>query len=226
MSEKLLQEQITEINKKLDLILDEATIQRQNREAVSDLIDDVAVISKDAFKNMVVKLDYAGIEMDSEALVCLVIHLVRNIRSMGMAVDLIESLTDLAKDVTPIVKQIGLDGISKFHDLEQKGYFEVLDQLGKSMDKILSRYSVEEIRNMTDNLVQVVDTIINIADPKLLDKINIAANALKDINPEEIEDYSLFRMLRQMNKPEVKKSMGFMMAFLQNISKTQNSTNK
>ncbi len=225
MSEKLLQEQITEINKKLDQILNEATIQRQNRETVNDLIDDVAVIGKDAFRNMVVKLDDAGIELDGEALVCLIIHLVRNIRSMGMAVDLIESLTDLAKDVTPIVKQIGLDGIKKFHDLEQKGYFEVLDQMGKSMDKILSRYSVEEIRNMSDNLVKVVDTLVNIADPRLLDKMNVAVSAIKEINPEDVEEYSLFRMMRQMNKPEVKNSLGFMMAFLQNISKAQIDNN-
>ena len=53
MSDKLIQEQINDINRKLDLLIDEVTIQRQNREAVNDLIDDVAVIGKDVFKNMV-----------------------------------------------------------------------------------------------------------------------------------------------------------------------------
>jgi uncharacterized protein YjgD (DUF1641 family) len=224
MSDKLIQEQIKEINRKLDLILDETSVQRQNREAVNDLVDDVAVIGKDAFKQMVTQLDDAGIELDSEALRCLILRLIRNIRSMGMVLEILESFTDLAKDVTPIVKQIGLDGVQKFHEIEQKGYFEILNQLGKTMDTVLSRYSKEDLQRLSDNLIPVADTLVKIADPNLLNKINAASTALKDINPEDIEEYSVWRLIRQMNKPEVRKSFGFIMAFLQNISKTERNT--
>jgi uncharacterized protein YjgD (DUF1641 family) len=224
MSDKLIQEQIKEINRKLDLILDETSVQRQNREAVNDLVDDVAVIGKDAFKQMVTQLDDAGIELDSEALRCLILRLIRNIRSMGMVLEILESFTDLAKDLTPIVKQIGLDGVQKFHELEQKGYFEILNQLGKTMDTVLSRYSKEDLQRLSDNLIPVADTLVKIADPNLLNKINAASTALKDINPEDIEEYSVWRLIRQMNKPEVRKSFGFIIAFLQNISKTERNT--
>jgi uncharacterized protein YjgD (DUF1641 family) len=224
MSDKLIQEQIRDINRKLDLILDETSIQRQNREAVNDLVDDVAVIGKDAFKQMVTQLDDAGIELDSEALRCLIIRLIRNIRSMGMVLEILESFTDLAKDLTPIIKQIGLDGVQKFHELEQKGYFEILNQLGITMDSLLSRYSKEDLQRLSENLIPVADTLVNIADPNLMNKINAASTALKDINPEDIEEYSLWRLMRQMNKPEVRKSFGFIMAFLQNISKTERNT--
>jgi len=221
MADKLLQEQITEINRKLDLILDENSVQRQNREAVNDLIDDVAVIGKDMFNQAVIQLDNAGIELDSEALRCLILRLVRNIRSMGMVMETLESFTDLAKDLTPVIKQIGLDGVQKFHELEKKGYFELLNQIGKTFDQILSKYSIEDIQKLSDNLVPVIDTLTVIADPKLLNKINAAAVALKNINPDEIEEYSVWRMMRQLNKPEVRKSLGFMMAFINNISKAE-----
>ena len=224
MSDKLIQEQIRDINRKLDLILEETSVQRQNREAVNDFVDDAAVIGKDAFKQMVTQLDDAGIELDSEALRCLILRLIRNIRSMGMVLEILESFTDLAKDLTPIVKQIGLDGVQKFHELEQKGYFEVLNQLGKTMDTVLSRYSEEDLQRLSVNLIPVADTLVNIADPNLLNKINAASKALKDINPEDIEEYSIWRLIRQMNKPEVRKSFGFIMAFLQNISKTERKT--
>ena len=221
MADKLLQEQITEINRKLDLIIDENSVQRQNREAVNDLIDDVAVIGKDMFNQAVIQLDNAGIELDSEALRCLILRLVRNIRSMGMVMETLESFTDLAKDLTPVIKQIGLDGVQKFHELEKKGYFELLNQIGKTFDQILSKYSIEDIQKLSDNLVPVIDTLTVIADPKLLNKINAAAVALKNINPDEIEEYSVWRMMRQLNKPEVRKSLGFMMAFINNISKAE-----
>ena len=72
------------------------------------------------------------------------LRLIRNVNNMGMVLEMLESLTDLAKDATPIVKQMGLDGVKKFHEFEQKGYFEILNQLGIAMDTIVSRYSKEE----------------------------------------------------------------------------------
>lgn len=224
MSEKLLEEEIREINRKLDLILDDASIQRQNREAVNDLIDDVTVISKDVFKHTVKQLDDAGIELDGEALRDLIFRLIRNIDNMGMVLEVLESFTDLAKDVTPIIKQIGLDGVQKFQEFEQKGYFELLNQLVKTFDTIISRYNAEDLQRLSENLVPVIDTLVNIADPKLLNKINTVTTALKDINPDDVEEYSVWRLMRQINKPEVKKSIGFVMALLQNISKTEIKT--
>jgi uncharacterized protein YjgD (DUF1641 family) len=221
MSEKLIQEQIRDINRKLDLILDETSFQRQNREAVNDLVDDVAVIGKDAFKQMVTQLDDAGIELDSEALRCLLLRLIRNIRGLGMVMETLESFTDLTKDVTPIIKQVGIDGVQKFHELEQKGYFEILNQLGKTFDQILSKYSIEDIQRLSENLVPVIDTLITVGDPEILKKINAAAVALRDINTDEIEDYSVWRTMKQLNKPEVRKSLGFIMAFINNVSKTE-----
>jgi len=217
----MIQEQIRDINRKLDLILDETSFQRQNREAVNDLVDDVAVIGKDAFKQMVNQLDDAGIELDSEALRCLLLRLIRNIRSLGMVMETLESFTDLTKDVTPIIKQVGIDGVQKFHELEQKGYFEILNQLGKTFDQILSKYSIEDIQRLSENLVPVIDTLITIGDPEILKKINAAAVALRDINTDEIEDYSVWRTMKQLNKPEVRKSLGFIMAFINNVSKTE-----
>jgi uncharacterized protein YjgD (DUF1641 family) len=92
------------------------------------------------------------------------------------------------------------------------------------MDTVLSRYSKEDLQRLSDNLIPVADTLVKIADPNLLNKINAASTALKDINPEDIEEYSVWRLIRQMNKPEVRKSFGFIMAFLQNISKTERNT--
>jgi len=225
MTEKSVQKQIDEINRKLDLILDDISVQRQSREAVNDLVDDLAVVGKDAFKNMVTELDNAGIELDSEVLRCLILRLVRNISSLGMVLETLESITDITRDLTPIIKQIGLDGVQKFHEIEQKGYLEVASQIGKTMDTILSRYSIEEIKNLSDNLVRVVDTLTAIGNPEVLNKIDSAVVALKDINPEDIEEYSVWRLMRQLNKPEVRKSFGFIMAFIKNISK-QNNTKK
>jgi uncharacterized protein YjgD (DUF1641 family) len=224
MSDKFMQEQINDINRKLDLLIDEVIIQRQNREAVNDLIDDLAVIGKDVFKNLVTQLDNASIELDSEALRFLILKLIRNIGSLGMVLETLESINDLTKDITPIIKQIGLDGINKFHELEQKGYFDVVNQLRTTIDTVLSRYSREDLRKLSENLVPVTETLMIIADPRVLDKINSITTTLRDIRTDDIEEYSVWRMIREMRKPEVKKSIGFIMAFLSIIN--EKSSNK
>ena len=219
-TEKPIQEQIDEINSKLDLILNEAMIQRQNRESVNDLLDDAAIIGKDIFHQTVIQLDNAGIELDGDALRCLVLRLVRNVSSLGMVLETLESFTDLVKDLTPIVKQVGLDGVQKFNEFEQKGYFELIKQLSITVDTLITRYSREEIQKLSDNLIPVTETLMNITDPRLLSKINAATTAIRDINPEDIEEYSIWRLMKQLRKPEVRKSIGFVIAFLNNISGT------
>jgi uncharacterized protein YjgD (DUF1641 family) len=218
MSDKAMQEQINEINRKLDLLLEESAVQRQNRELVTDLVDDVAVIGKDAFKTMVNELDNAGVELDGDALKCLLLKLIRNVENMGMLLETVESLNDLMKDLSPIVKQVGLDSIQKFHELEQKGYFEILSQLGSASDKIVSRYSREEITQLSDNLVPVADALMHLGNRNFLEKLNAITIALGDIKTEEIEEYSVWRIMRELHKPQVRKSLGFIMAFLTKIN--------
>lgn len=225
MSDNSIQEQINEINRKLDLILDEAYIQRQNREAVNDLLEDMSVVGKDAFRHMVEKLDNAGVEIDGEAFGCLIVRLIRNIPNLGMIVETIESLTDFVGDATPVIKQIGLDGVKKFHEMEQKGYFEILSQLSITMDTLMSKYNVEDLRKLSEYLVPVADTVISLADPKIIKKINSVTFALREIDPDKVEEYSIWKLMRELNKPEIKKSLGFMMAFLKNITQVQNQNN-
>ena len=225
MSEKALQEQINVINNKLDLLIEEAAIQRQNREAVNDLVDDLSVIGKEAFKDMVYQLDNAGIELDGDALRCLVIRLVRNLGNLGMVLETIHSMNDLMKDLTPIIKQLGLDGIQKFHELEQKGYFEILGQLAKATDNVVSRYSKEDIMKLSDNLMPVADAVVNFGDRRFLEKLNAITIALGQIKTEDIEEISVWRFMRELRKPEVKKSIGFIMAFLAKINENNIKNN-
>ena len=91
MTEQKIQLQIDEINKKLDIILEEIFIQRQNREATKDLVDDLSIIGKDVFRNSVIELDKAGVELNGEALAGMGIRLIRNIDNINEFLDTLES---------------------------------------------------------------------------------------------------------------------------------------
>ena len=57
MTDNNIQEQINEINQKLDLILSETNNLRMLREETEDLVKDVSIIGKDIFNNSVTELN-------------------------------------------------------------------------------------------------------------------------------------------------------------------------
>lgn len=60
--------QLQEINQKLDLVMEYMTEQKQKNEMFEDLLTDVSIIGKDVFQSSVTELDQQGIELDGEAL--------------------------------------------------------------------------------------------------------------------------------------------------------------
>lgn len=214
MSDKNIQEQLDAVNHKLDMILEESAMQKQNREAVVDLVDDLSLVGKDAFKGMISDLDDAGIELDGDALSHMLLGFIRNLNNINVLLQTLESVTDLLKDVSPIIKQVGVDAVDKLKEIDEKGYFEILRQITLALDTIMAKYSKEDLKSLSDNIIITMDTMISITDPVIMKKANKAVSIMKDIDIENIEKYSLWKLMRQMNKPEIKQSLGFMLTFM------------
>ncbi len=143
MSQDNTQNQINEINRKLDLVLEEINSQRLRRQEVDDLVSDLSIVGKDVFTTSVTALDKAGIELDYEALGALSIKLVRNIGTFNQMLETLESANDLLKDLTPIVNQVGLDSIALLAEYEQKGYLDFLKEFMNLTDKVVSHFTLD-----------------------------------------------------------------------------------
>ena len=213
-----VQDQINAINHKLDIVLEEITIQKQKRQEVEDLIADLSIIGNDMFKASVDELDHAGVELDGEALKSLFFKLLRNVGTLNELVEMMESATDLAKDAAPIIHQLGLQGISQMNELEKKGYFEFIKELFTVVDNVVTHFSKEDIRLLAENVVTILETIKNLTQPDMLGAMNNAVNIYKKIETHDIQEYSLWRAFKEMRSPEMRKGIGFMITFLKNIA--------
>jgi len=227
MSEKNIQNQINELNSKVDLILEEVVAQRNARIERVDLIEDISLVGKDMFASSVTALDKAGIELDGEALTALLLKLVRNIGTFNQMMDTLESVNDLVKDAGPIINQMGLDAIQKFAEFEQKGYLDFMKELMSITDNIVKHFSVEDVRDLANNVVTILETVKSITQPDMLDAMNNALTVFKSMGTENIPEYSMMKAFRAMRSPEMKRSIGFMITFLKNLSSTmENNNNK
>ena len=224
MSEQAIQKQIDELNAKMDIILKEVMAQRENRQEIVDLVDDLSLVGKDAFKHSVQSLDRAGIELDSEAVGALVLKLVRNIDTFNKMMDTLESANDFVKDASPIVRQVGLDAIDKFAEYERKGYLDFAREFVSITDKIVENYTADDIRVVADRMVDILNIIRSLTQAKILDNVDKALKVLNSM--ETVEEYSLWKAAKAMKSPEMKKTLGFLFAFLKAFHANENTTGK
>ncbi|MDP1623536.1 MAG: hypothetical protein Q8M08_14485 [Bacteroidales bacterium] len=183
MSENNIQEQISELNRKLDMILENIEQQRRNREKVDDLVADLSIVAKDAFHHTVVMLDKSQVDFDHSGIPMLLIKILQNIDTFYEMLEMLESARDFMKDISPILHQVGLDAVNKMNEFDQKGYFEI-------------------IRNLTQ--------------PDVIAALGRTSKALAETKMDEkLDNRSLFGLLKQINSPDVRRSLSYTLRLVQ-----------
>jgi len=218
MADKDLQKQIDDINVKLDAILECATAQKLRSARLDDLMDDVNIISKDAFRSTVEELEKQGVELNWDDIKFLAFKLLKNIGKFTFVLDTFESIYDLMQDMGPVAREVIIDMIRKMHELEQKGYFDFFSALFSIMDNIIAHYTREDVEMLADNIVIIMDTMKNMTQPEMLQALNNAVNIYQKLDVENIPEYTIWKAMKEMRTPELKKGIGFMITFLKNLS--------
>lgn len=226
MAENDLQIQINEINEKLDEILVCATQQRLRSEMMDDLLADLSIIGKDAFRSTVVELDKQGIELNVDDLKNLSFKVIRNLDKFSAMLSIFESAYDLMQDLSPVVREMIIDFIKKLHELEKKGYFEFFTEVFKIVDNIITHYSAEDVKLLADNIVTILDTIKNVTQPQMLHALNNALSVYQRLDLDNIPEYSIWKAMKEMRTPEMKRGIGFLITFLKNLSAEKVMTDK
>ena len=219
MAKDNIQEQINEINRKLDVVLEEVLAQRETRQSLEDLTADLTIVGNDVFRSTVEELDRAGVELDGEAVKQFILKLIRNIGTLNEMFEMMESLNDFIKDVSPVLHQSGLDAINIMNELEQKGYFDFMREGVRIIDNIVTHFTAEDVRLLADNIVTIMETVKEMTQPEMLKAINSGVVVYKNIDVKDVPEYSLFRAMREMNSREMRRGLGFMITFLKNIAK-------
>jgi len=211
--------QIEELNQKVDTILEYVNQQRLKSQAVDDLVADVSIIGKDAYDSTVKALDEHEVVLDPDQLRELAIRAAQNVGNFNTLLDTMGSVMDLMKDVGPIANEVIIDTTKKLHEFEQKGYFEFLKEFGGVIDNVVGHYDVSDVRMLADNVVAIMDTVKNLTQPDVLKSIDTAVKVFSNMETENVPEYSIFRVMREINKPEMKKAWGFLFTFLKNMTK-------
>lgn len=228
MEEKNIQTQIDEINRKLDVIVEEIELQRRRRMEVEDLKEDLMRVGTDLYQTVIEELEGMSDSFDSKDLAHLGKKLLRNVKTINNAVEQLESIRDFVQDAAPISRDAIIDFMNKLDELDRKGYFEFMKEGGRIIDNVVTSFSPEDARALADNIVTILETVRNLTQPDMLNSLNSAVNVYKNLDIEITGKVSYFTLLKELNTPELKKGFAFVVQFLKNMAneQTNNKNNK
>jgi uncharacterized protein YjgD (DUF1641 family) len=222
MEEKALQTQVTELNRKVDLLLEYVNQQRLKTNQLEDLVADVSIVGKDIYDTAVEELDNRMVNLDLDQVKGLILRILGNMENINNFLEIFESITDLMKDAGPILNEVIIDFTKKLNDLDQKGYFEFFIETGKIIDNIISHYSPEDVRALADNVVTIMETVRSATQPEMMSALNNGLKIYGSMEMENVPEYSIFKVMREMNKPEMKRALGFFVTFMKNMAAETN----
>ena len=228
MEDKNIQSQIDALDKKLDLILGYVHQQKLNSNVVEDLVSDLTIIGKDAYDSTVEELDKRQVELDPSELTGLAVSFLRNIGNIKLMMDTLEMAVDLSKEVGPIANEVIIDFTKQMNTFEQKGYFAFFKEVGPIMDNIVAGFSPQDLRELADSIVSMLSIVKDMTQPEVLGTMQNAVRAFNSMETDSVPSYSIWRVMKEMNSPEMKKALGYGITFMKNVSQdvTINEKNK
>ncbi|MBN2728644.1 MAG: hypothetical protein JXR53_05420 [Bacteroidales bacterium] len=178
-----VQHRMDGLEQKMDLILEYLQEQRQQRQVMEDLVQDVSIVSRDAFKYAVDELDNQGILIDGEQVKLLVFRFLKNLDNISNLLETLNSMSDLMKDAMPVVNEIILDITQKLSELEENGVFDSLRLIAG-----------------------------HVSNPDLLRRVEHLTAALSQVKPDEkLDDKSLWKIFKDLKSKEVRSSLSYLL---------------
>ena len=126
---------------------------------------------------------------------------------------------DLGKEVGPIANEVIIDFTKKMNELEQKGYFAFFKEIGPILDNVVTGFTPHDLRELADSVVSILNTVKEMTQPEVLGTMQNAIKAFNSMETESVPSYSIWKLMREMNSPEMKKALGFAITFMKNVSR-------
>ncbi len=218
MNEKTTQQQLDEIQAKLNIILEEIELQRRHRREMNDLKDDLMRVGKDVYSTAIEELEEVHDQLSTGDIWYLFKKLLRNVNNITRTFEQLESAKDFFNDFAPVSRELTIDLMNKLDEFDRKGYFAFLKELEKILDRIVTSFSADDVKNLGDNIVTILETVKNLTQPDMLQTINSAVSVYRKLDIEIEEDISTLKLIKELNNPETRKGLAFAIKFLKNLA--------
>lgn len=202
----LMNQKIDMLTEQVAYLTEQARGQQRRQQALDELKDDIIPIANHMIKLSIDELAEIGDEFQFEDLLFLLKRVLRNTHLIMEMFDRLEALMGLADETTILGKQVFNFTIEQLDKFERKGYFDFAREGWQIVEKVLSEFSVDDLRTVGDNMAAIIQTLKNLTQPEVLSLANNAVSAIQMDLPEE-EKISNWRLIRELSDPKVRRGL-------------------
>ena len=87
------------------------------------------------------------------------------------------------------------------------------------IDNVVKGFGPQDIKELANNIVPILAIIKEMTQPEVLNTVQNAMKAFNSMETESVPSYSIWKLMREMNSPEMKKALGYGITFMKNVSK-------
>ena len=218
MSGKDISGQLAEIQTTLAGITDEMALARRQRQEMEDLKEDLTRVAKDLFAGAIEEMEDIAPFVKTGDFLHLVKLILRNTNNITEVIAKLESALDFFEDFKPIGKELFGDTLDTLDKLDRAKYFEFASEAIHVSDNVVEHFSGEDVKLLADNIVPILETIKSITQPQMMGAIKNAIAVFDKMNVDDIQEVSVWKAMRELNTPEMKRGLGFIVAFIKNFS--------
>jgi uncharacterized protein YjgD (DUF1641 family) len=226
MADQNLELQLQSIDQKLSLITEELAVVRRQREELNELKQDLTIIAKDLFSTAIDEFEDIAPFVQTGDFLHLLKKILQNTQNITMVMTKFESGLDFFADAKPVSKELFSATLEKLDEFDQKGYFQFIKELINVADRVVDHFPEEDVKLLGDNIITILETVKDLTQPEMLTAINNAVGIYKNLDPKDTPPYSIWKVVRELNTPEMKRGIGFVITFLKKITAEQEIQNK
>ncbi len=218
MENSEIQSQLQDIQNQLTHITAELDNNKRRQRELDELKDDLTIIAKDVFNTAVIELEDTAQFVNTGDFLFLIKKIIRNTNNISAAICQFESLLDFFEDGKPIGKELFNDLLILLDEMDRKGYFLFMKETTRIVDNVIANFTIEDVQNLADNIVTILNTIKKLTQPDMMRVLDNAVEIYRTIDLNDVKEYSVWQVAKELRQPEFKRGMGFIVSFLKNIA--------
>lgn len=128
-------------------------------------------------------------------------------------------LEDLVADVDPLLPEVTAAVVEQFDLLEQRGYMAFARETAGVLDRIVTSFGAEDVRQLGDQVVLILNTVRAMTQPEIMSLLGGLSGQLQaaERHPERMPD-STVGLLRQLRDPEVRRGLAIALSLLKQVA--------
>lgn len=226
MGENDISAQLAEIQQSLAQISDEMALVRKQRQEMEDLKEDLTRVAKDLFAGAIEEFEDIAPFVATGDFLHLVKLILRNTNNITQVIGKLESTLDFFEDFKPIGKELFNDTLQGLNSLDQSHYFDFAKEAAQISNNIVSHFSTEDVRQLADNIVPILETLKSVTQPDMMGAVKNGITLFARMDLEEVPEVSIWQAIKELNTPEMRRVLGFTIAFAKSISINHTKTIK